>query len=250
MSIKNCVYVVGIGPGDQKLLTPQAQSVLEQVDVVVGYTLYIDLVRNFCEGKEVIDTGMMKEVDRCTSAVEEANGGKSVAVVCSGDGSVYGMASLIYELVESTGYKVEVEVIPGITAALSVGAELGSPLTNDFSVISLSNLLTPQELIVKRITAAAGSDMATVLYNPKSKRRTELIKEVKEIFLRENSELLAGFVKSAGRKEKEVWIGKLRDIPLERVDMLTTVIIGNSQTDLILGKMVTRRGYHKKYGLK
>ncbi len=247
----NTIYAVGLGPGDTMYLTPQAKAIIDNAEVVVGYTLYIDLIRDLCHNKKTIDTGMMHEVERSNLAVEEAQNGKSVAIVCSGDSSVYGMASLLFEIIDKKAYNINVEVIPGITAALSVGAELGSPLTNDFTVISLSNLLTPEQLIIKRLNAAANADMVTVLYNPRSKRRHKLIAQTKDIFLNKNpnKKIVAGYVKNAGRDNKTIWVGLLCNLNLEDIDMLTTVIIGNSQTDIIKGKMITHRGYHTKYEL-
>ena len=190
---------------------------------------------------------MTQEVERCQIAVNEAKSGKSVAVVSSGDSSVYGMASLIIEIANRDSADINIEIIPGITAALSVGAALGSPLSNDFSVISLSNLLTPKELILKRIIGAVNSDMVTVLYNPRSKKRRELIEIVIDHYLRVDNRLVAGFVKSCGREGEESWVGLLSEIPINRVDMLTTIIIGNSYTRIIDSKMVTLRGYENKY---
>lgn len=241
------IFAVGLGPGTIIGMTPEAREAIKASDVIVGYKTYVDQIIDLCENKEVISNGMRQEVERCKKAIEIANDEKVVSVVCSGDAGVYGMAGLIMELIEKLKYNVEVEVISGVTAALSAAAVLGSPLTNDFSVISLSDLLTPKEWIIKRLEGAASSNMATAIYNPRSKKRLTLIVKAQEIFQRasENGgyELNAGYVRNAGRNESEHWIGKLSDLPIEKIDMFTTVIIGNSMTDIINGKLVTRRGY-------
>lgn len=241
------IYAVGLGPGTILGMTPEAKEAISSSKFIVGYKTYIDQIIDLCENKEIISNGMRQEVERCKKAIEIANDDNVVSVVCSGDAGVYGMAGLIMELIEKFNYDVDVEVISGVTAALSTAAVLGSPLTNDFSVISLSDLLTPKEWIIKRLEGAAYSNMATAIYNPRSKKRVTLIVEAQKIFLaasKENGyELNAGYVRNAGRNESEQWIGKLEELPIEKIDMFTTVIIGNSMTDIINGKLVTRRGY-------
>ena len=169
---RNLVYVVGLGPGDPQFLTAQAKTALENADILCGYTVYIDLIRSFYPEKEVHATGMTKEIDRCRWALETAQSGKTVALVCSGDAGVYGMASPILELAPNYP-SVEIEVIPGLTAALSGGAVLGAPLAHDFCVISLSDRLTPWEIIEKRLACAAMGDFCVAIYNPSSKGRPD-----------------------------------------------------------------------------
>ncbi|MBS7224004.1 MAG: precorrin-3B C(17)-methyltransferase [Clostridiaceae bacterium] len=236
------LYVIGIGPGGEEQMTLRAVRALENCDCVAGYGLYLDLIENLIEGKERIQTGMMREVDRCAAARDAALAGKTVAVVSSGDAGVYGMAGLMFELCEGTD--IEIEVVPGITAACSGGAVLGSPLTCDFAAISLSDLLTPWEVIEKRVLHAAQGDLAMALYNPASKKRTDHLQKVCDIILTaQPPETVCGLVRNIGREGEEfslTTLGALRDT---QVDMLTTVFIGNSRTKVISGRMVTPRGY-------
>lgn len=241
------LYVVGVGAGDPKYRTQEAVSVLESVDVLCGYTVYMDLVKDFHEGKKVLTTGMNKEVDRCTIAFEEANTGKSVAMVCSGDATVYGMSSLIYQI--SPKYpEVEIEIIAGVTAALSGGSLLGAPLSGDFVVVSMSDLLTPFPVIEKRLEGAGIGDFVTVIYNPSSKKRVDYLKKACEILLKyREKETVCGFVSMIGREGECCKIMTLDEMKSQQVDMFTTVFIGNSQTVVINDKIVTPRGYESKY---
>ena len=238
------VYVVGLGPGDPQFLTAQAQSALDTAEVLCGYTVYLELVRPFYPGKECYATGMTKEIDRCRWALETAQSGKSVALVCSGDAGVYGMASPVLELAEEYP-EVTVEVIPGLTAALSGGAVLGAPLAHDFCVISLSDRLTPWEVIEKRLKAAAMGDFCVALYNPSSKGRPDYLARAVRILLENGKkpETVCGLVRNIGRAGQESRILTLAELENTPVDMFTTVYIGNAATKKLSGRMVTPRGY-------
>jgi len=238
------IYAVGLGPGDKNFLAPAALEIITNCDVIAGYTAYIELISEFVCGKEIIATGMKSETERCEAAIKEALNGKSVCVVSSGDAGIYGMAALLYELAEEYP-KLEIEVIPGITAAASAAAVLGSPLTNDFAVISLSDLLTPWEVIEKRLDACAAADMAMCLYNPQSKKRKDHLEKACRIILRHKPKAtLCGYVRNAFRgDDTESRICTLIELTEAKVDMFTTVIIGNTGTRVIGGKLVTSRGY-------
>ena len=241
---RNLVYVVGLGPGDPQFLTAQAKTALENADVLCGYTVYIDLIRSFYPEKEVHATGMTKEIDRCRWALETAQSGKTVALVCSGDAGVYGMANPILELAPNYP-SVEIEVVPGLTAALSGGAVLGAPLAHDFCVISLSDRLTPWEIIEKRLACAAMGDFCVAIYNPSSKGRPDYLQRAVRILLQngKSEETVCGIVRNIGRERQQSEIITLRELENKQVDMFTTVYIGNKTTKNIEGKMVTPRGY-------
>lgn len=237
------LYAIGIGPGDTEYIAPQAREVIQNSEVIVGYTTYINLISELISNKEVIRTGMKGEIERCEVAISEARKGKKVSVISSGDAGIYGMASLLYELSESFS-DIEVVVIPGITAAIAAASILGSPLSNDFSVISLSDLLTPWEVIEQRITAVSQGDMVVCLYNPQSIKRSDYLERACNIFLKYKSpETCCGYVKNALRDNAEHHICTLQQLSKQEVDMFTTVIIGNSSTKIINGKLVTLRGY-------
>ena len=237
------VTVIGLGPGGGADLTGRARAALETCDLIVGYTAYIELVKPDFPEKEVLSTGMRREVDRCRAAVEAALTGKDVAVVCSGDSGVYGMAGLIYEVAQEYD-PIEIEVIPGITAACGGAAVLGAPLTHDFAVISLSDLLTPWEKIEKRLTAAAQADFVICLYNPSSRNRPDYLQRACDILLRDKDpDTVCGTVRNIGREGEEGKLLTLAQLRDTQVDMFTTVFIGNSQTKVLSGKMVTPRGY-------
>ena len=238
------VTVIGLGPGGGADLTGRARAALEECDLLVGYTAYIDLVKENFPDKETLSTGMRREVDRCRAAVEAALTGKSVAVVCSGDSGVYGMAGLVYEVAQEYD-PIDIEVVPGITAACGGAAVLGAPLTHDFAVVSLSDLLTPWEKIEARLTAAARADFVLCLYNPASKSRPDYLRRACDILLAagKSPDTVCGTVRNIGRAGEEaglLTLGQLRDT---QVDMFTTVFVGNSQTKVLGGKMVTPRGY-------
>lgn len=241
------IYAVGIGPGAQDLLTPRAKVVLEQVDVITGYSTYLEIIKDLTVGKEIITSGMTGEVERCEKALDCAMAGKSVAVISSGDAGIYGMAGLLFELIDARKADVSVEVIPGITAATAAGAILGAPLMNDFAVISLSDLLTRPEVIRDRIAKVAAADLVCIIYNPASKSRKTLLPEALSKFCEfRNSHCICGLVKNATRFNQQTWVGILADLPVEMVDMTTVLIIGNSQTVLNNGRIYTKRGYDQK----
>ena len=241
----NLVYVVGLGPGDAQLLTAQARAALQSAEVLCGYTVYVELVRPLFPEKEVYATGMTREIDRCRWALETAQRGKTVALVCSGDAGVYGMASPLLEL--AAQYPgVQVEIVPGLTAALSGAAVLGAPLAHDFCVISLSDRLTPWAVIEKRLACAAAGDFCVALYNPSSKSRADYLKKAVQI-LRANGkapETVCGLVRNIGREGQTARLLTLAELENTAVDMFTTVFIGNDATRNLVGKMVTPRGYH------
>ena len=244
--LNKMVYVVGLGPGDPNFLTAQAQRALDAAGVLCGYTVYLNLIRPFYPGKECYATGMTKEIDRCRWALETAQQGKTVALVCSGDAGVYGMASPLLELAGEYP-EVEVEIVPGLTAALSGGAVLGAPLAHDFCVISLSDRLTPWEMIEKRLACVAMGDFCAAVYNPSSKGRPDYLARAVEILLKngKSPDTVCGLVRNIGREGQESRILTLAELKDTPVDMFTTVYIGNTTTREIRGKMVTPRGYHR-----
>ena len=240
------ISVIGLGPGSLDLLTPQARQVLEESQVIAGYRTYLDLIPEYLDGKEVIGTGMMQEVERCEAALKEAIAGKTVSVVSSGDSGVYGMAGLVLEL--ALALKPEerplVEIIAGISAVNGAAALLGAPLMHDFAVISLSDLMTSWEVIEKRIQMAAEGDFVTSFYNPKSKKRTWQIEKVQEIFLAHRSpETPVGIVRQAYREGQSIVLSTLAEFTKEEIDMFSLVMIGNSKSFVQDGFFVTPRGY-------
>lgn len=233
--------MVGLGPGDRNLMAPAALEAIRISDVVVGYKTYLDLVQDIIADKDVVSSGMRKEIDRANVAIELAEQGKIVAVISSGDPGVYGMAGIVLELAKD---RVHVEVIPGVTAATAAAAALGAPLMHDFAVISLSDLLTPWVKIMNRLEAAGLGDFVVVLYNPKSKGRQTHVETAREILLwHKDPETPVGIVRCAKRGEQSVVITTLKDMLKEEIDMLTTIIVGNTQTKVENGKMITPRGY-------
>lgn len=245
------LYVVGIGPGRLEGMTLEAKAVIEACEVIVGYTVYTELIQKYFPEKLYYTTPMKQELERCKWALSQAYEGKEVAVVCSGDAGVYGMAGLIWQLHGSmtsaavkASQKPEIIVIPGVTAALSGGALLGAPLTHDFAVISLSDLLTPIDTIWNRVRCAAMSDMVICLYNPSSQKRGDYLQKACDIVLAyQKEDTVCGYVKNIGREGETVRILSLGELRRESVDMFTTVYIGNSTTAVICDKMVTPRGY-------
>ena len=246
------ITVVGLGPGSLLDMTPRALQAIEQAEVVAGYNTYIKLIEELLENgsKEVIGTGMMQEIDRCRMAVEIAASGKETVVVSSGDAGVYGMAGLVLELILKLPEEKRPEwggVVAGVSAVNAAASILGAPLMHDFAVISLSNLLTPWELIRKRVQMAAEGDFVTALYNPKSKKRVQNIEDVREIMLKHRSpDTPVGIVTAASREKQSKVISTLQDFTKEEINMFSLVIIGNSQTYVQEGWMVTPRGYEKK----
>lgn len=240
------ISVVGIGGGSYEGMTIEATECINNADVIVGYTKYIDLVRPHYPNKETFATGMMQEVDRCRAALDMALEGREVVVVCSGDAGVYGMASLVLQIAgEDDKYsEVNIDVISGVTAALSGAALLGAPLGHDFAVISLSDLLTPMEVIEKRIRACASSDMCMAIYNPSSKKRSDYLKKACDIMLEfKGANTVCGIASNIGREGEEKRILTLLELRDTAVDMFSTVFIGNSNTVDINDRMVTPRGY-------
>lgn len=239
----NKIYVVGIGPGDYEQMTIKAYNILKKSDVIVGYTVYVDLVKEHFKDKKFITTPMTKETQRCIMAYEEAIKGQTVSMICSGDAGVYGMSGLMLEIGEN--YKdVKVEIVSGVTSALSGGALLGAPLAHDFCIISLSDLLTPLEDIKKRIECAAMADFAICLYNPSSKKRADYLKMACDIILKYASEdTVCGYAANIGRQGEKYVVTTLKELRETKTDMFTTVFIGNSRTRCINGRMVTPRGY-------
>lgn len=234
---------MGIGPGAYEKMTMEAAEALKNSDVIIGYTVYVDLVKNHFPGKEFLTTPMKKEVDRCVLAFEEAKKGKTAAMICSGDAGVYGMSGLMYEV--GVNYpEVELVIIPGVTAATGGAAVLGAPLIHDFCVISLSDLLTPWEKIEARLLGAAQADFVVCLYNPSSKKRHDYLEKACNLMLQYKSpDTVCGIVGNIGREGEAAQVMTLEELKTTKVDMFTTVFIGNSQTQNINGKMVTPRGY-------
>lgn len=237
------VYVVGIGSGSEEQMTLQARAAMARADVLCGYTVYVDLVCPLFPDKKVYTTPMRQELDRCRWALETASQGRTVALLCSGDAGVYGMASPLLELTPEFS-EVEVEIVPGVTAALSGAALLGAPLGHDFCVISLSDLLTPWEVIEKRLACAAEGDFSICLYNPASKKRADYLQRACGILLRyKNPDTPCGWVRNIGREREETRLLTLARLQEEQVDMFTTVFVGSNTTQNIAGRMVTPRGY-------
>lgn len=239
----NKLYVIGIGPGEYEQMTLKAIHAMEKSEVIIGYTVYVDLVKEHFPGKEFLTTPMKKEVDRCVMAFEEAKKGKVVSMICSGDAGVYGMSGLMYEV--GVNYpEVELEIIPGVTAATGGAAVLGAPLIHDFCLISLSDLLTPWEKIEARLLAAAEADFVVCLYNPSSRKRSDYLQKASDLMMQYKSpETVCGIVSYIGRDGEHYEVMDLKTLRDTKVDMFTTVWVGNSQTKEINGKMVTPRGY-------
>ncbi|WP_096201125.1 precorrin-3B C(17)-methyltransferase [Bacillus sp. FJAT-45350] len=248
------LLVLGFGPGSEEQMTHRAKEALIESDSIIGYNTYIDIIRPLLTTQEIVRTGMTEEVSRAQEAIRQAETGKKVAVISSGDAGVYGMAGLVYEVLIEKGWKeetgVEVEIIPGVSAINSCASLLGAPVMHDACTISLSDHLTPWELIKKRVKAAAEADFVIALYNPKSGRRTRQIEETQKILLEHRSpNTPVGLVKSAYRERQQIVITDLENMLEHEIGMLTTVVIGNNSTFLYDGKMITPRGYQRKYTL-
>ena len=225
------IYVIGIGPGCRDLMTQEAISAMEDAEVIVGYKTYIKLVEDFVKDKEVVQNGMRKEVDRCQDAIDIAKTGKKVAVISSGDAGIYGMAGLILELITKQELDIPVKVVPGVTASIGAAAVLGAPIMHDFCHISLSDLMTPWEVIEKRLRLAAEADFVICLYNPRSKGRSEHLANAFKIMGEfKDGSTPVGIVKDVGREDQEKFICTFDTMDFERVDMTTMVIIGNKST--------------------
>ncbi|MBI2955165.1 MAG: precorrin-3B C(17)-methyltransferase [Chloroflexi bacterium] len=250
------IVVVGLGPGKREHLTFRAGEALRQADIILGYKRYTNFVRAFLAddgdaGKEILSSGMRHEVERAVRAVELAEQGKSVAVVSSGDAGIYGMAGLIYEVARERGWMSDgIEVVPGVSALNASASLLGAPLVHDFAAISLSDLLTPWDVIASRLVAAAQADFVIVLYNPKSTKRVEQLAEAQRIICRHRAAATpVGIVRNAYRDGQQVILTDLGHMAEHEVDMLTTIIVGNSGTNTFGDVMVTPRGYETKYEL-
>lgn len=238
------LYVVGIGPGNKDNMTFEAKRVLEECEVIVGYKTYIDLVKDMIGDKEVVENGMRGEIERVRSAIEIAKTGKKVAVISSGDAGVYAMAGLVLELLEED---IPVEIISGVTASTAAAAILGAPLMHDFCHISLSDLMTPYELIKKRVELAGEGDFVICFYNPRSQGRKEYLREAFEVLKKHKSkDTVVGLVKHASREDQESFFYTLETMDFEKVDMSSIVIVGNASTYLKNGRMITKRGYENK----
>lgn len=238
------IYVIGIGPGGKEYMTLEAIEAIKNSDVIVGYKTYINLIEDMISDKEVVQNGMRKEIDRCKMAVEITKEGKDVAVVSSGDSGIYGMAGLILELVVKEDEDIKVKVVPGVTASIAAASVLGAPIMHDFCHISLSDLLTPWEVIEKRLRLAAEADFVVCLYNPRSKGRSEHLARAFEIMGEfKDGSTPVGIVKDAGREGEEKYICTFDTMNFEIVDMTTMVIVGNKSTFIDKDMMITPRGY-------
>ena len=237
------LYVIGLGPGSEQQITPKAMDAMNESEYIYGYSVYIKLISHLFEEKKMIDTPMRQEIERCRLALQKADEGHIVSIVSSGDPNVYGMSALIYEL--SVEYpQVQITVVSGITAALSGASLLGAPLSHDFVLISLSDLLTPWELIEKRLEHAALGDFCICLYNPSSMKRKDYLSKACEIILRHRKDdTVCGYVRNIDRENEQSTILTLSELKDSKVDMFTTVFIGNSQTRLVGAKILTPRGY-------
>jgi precorrin-3B C17-methyltransferase len=258
-SKKGKLYVVGLGPGSHDHMTYRAKQVIEESEVIIGYDTYVSLVEDLIAGKEVYRYAMTQEVDRANQAIDLAEKGRIVSVVSSGDPGIYGMVGLIYEILAQKGWNrhdnnssIYVECVPGVSSLNSCAALVGSPLMTDFAVVSMSDLLVPWEIIVKRVEAAAMGDYVTVIYNPASKKRVHQLRDTREIFLKyRKPDTPIAIVKGAYRESQELVVTTLERM-LEHQDMLgmiTTVIVGNSSTFNYEGMMINPRGYTSKYEL-
>lgn len=246
MSIGKLI-AVGIGPGGLTHLTPAAEQALKDCDLIVGYSTYCDLIAPLVKNKKILSNGMRQEIDRCNAAIDEAGKGLTVSVISSGDAGIYGMAGLLFELLDKRGIELPLEVIPGVTAANAAASILGAPLMNDFAVVSLSDLMTPADIIRKRLKNLAEADMVCVLYNPRSKKRLELFDYALELFKEARGPTACmGFVQNATRENERAWVGSYEACPTEEIDMTTVVLFGNSTTEVLNGHLLTRRGYKKK----
>ena len=238
------IYIIGTGPGSIEYMSQRAINAVKACNIVVGYKTYINLIQSLLDDKTVVSSGMRKEVDRCGEVIHLAKQGNVVGLISSGDAGVYGMAGILLEMLAQSGDDIDVEVVPGITSALSSASLAGAPLMNDFAVISLSDLMTPWEVITHRIDKAAEGDFVISLYNPKSKERVEQIGIFREIVLRHRKpETPVAIVRDAMREEQQVIITTLGEMLTHHIDMTTTLIVGNSQTFVHNGRMITPRGY-------
>ena len=244
------LYLIGIGPGSNGEITGDAIESLKNSDIIMGYSKYIELIEEFVSDKEIESGPVTDEIGRANNAIKYVMSGKTVSIVSSGDSAIYGMAGIVFEIIASHNYRIDLQIIPGITALSSAGSLLGVPFMNDFCSISLSNKLTPEDIILKRIHAAGAGDFVTAFYNPVSLKRTELIKKAREIMLEyRNKDTPVGLVTNAYRKEQKVEISTLGNFLQSDIDMFTLVVIGNSSTYVYGKYMITPRNYHNKYSI-
>ncbi|MDD4160822.1 MAG: precorrin-3B C(17)-methyltransferase [Synergistaceae bacterium] len=236
------IYVIGLGPGGPEQITPRALAALEKCDIIVGYKTYIELIKPLFDGrKELVSSSMKKERERCEEVLSLSLSGHTVGLISSGDPGIYGMAGIMLEVAQD---KADIEIISGITAAASSAAILGAPIMHDFAVVSLSDLLTPWEQIEKRLIAAADADFVICIYNPVSHGRPDHLARAAEILMKKlPADRIAGWVRNAGRDEENYGLTTLASLPEAPIDMFCTVIIGNSNTRAVCGRMVTPRGY-------
>ena len=238
------LYVIGIGPGDQQMMTLEAIEAIKQADIIVGYKTYTHLVKSLTMDKEVIKTGMCKEIERCQAAIDLAVSGKTVALISSGDAGIYGMAGLVLELMTKQNLDLSVKVISGVTASTAAATLLGAPLMHDFCHISLSDLLTPWDVIEKRIVNAAEADFVICFYNPRSRGRPDHLARAFELMQPfKAASTPVGIVKDAGRKRQAKWLTTFGEMDFEPIDMTTLVIVGNKSTYIQDDLMITPRGY-------
>lgn len=238
------LFVVGIGPGKHDLITRRGLDAILSSDLICGYNKYIELLDSLVCNKPIFSNGMKGEIERVKFAIDKAKSGKTVSLVCGGDSSLYALASLVFELCDDFE---NIEIIPGITAALSASTKLGAPICEDLVILSLSDLLTPFEIIKKRVDAINIGDFVTAIYNPKSQKRDKYLKEVLESFYQQRGDLICGIVKNCDRDNEIVKITKITDFDYDIVDMSTVVIVGNTKSYIKNDKMITPRGYLIKY---
>lgn len=238
------LYVVGLGPGSKELMTEEAREVIEKTHTIVGYATYVRLIEDMIDGKELVVTGMRGEIERCKKVLEIAATGKDVAIISSGDAGIYGMAGLILELAGKMDQHVDIKVIPGVTASIAAAAHLGAPLMNDFCHISLSDLMTPWEVITERVDAAAKADFVICLYNPRSKGRPHHLRKALDIILKYKSpDTIVGIGKDVARPKEIDKVTTIADLDETEINMTSIVIVGNKNTYVEDGRMITPRGY-------
>lgn len=237
------LYVIGIGPGGRENMTLKAIDRIEKSEVIVGYTPYIDYIKDLVVGKEIFSTGMRGEIERCKYAIEKVKEGKTTAIISTGDAGLYGMAGPILEL----SHCIDVEIVPGVTAAFSAASELGSPIMHDYASISLSDLLTPWEVILNRLEKAAQGDFVITIYNPKSKGRPDHLEKAMDIIKKyRKATTPVGIVRNSGRDNRSIIITTIEDMDYEKVDMLSVLIVGNTNTYIKDNTIITPRGYEIK----
>lgn len=241
--------VVGLGPGDARHRTPAALSALREAEVVVGYAPYLDAVREHLEGKEIVRSRMKGEVERVTMALDLAASGRSVALVSSGDAGVYGMAGLALEIAATRPQECPIEIVPGMTAAQAAAAALGAPLMLDWAVVSLSDLMVPWDRICRKLSGIAVGDLCCVLYNPRSRGRPDLLRQALDLLARDRGpDIPVAAVREAGSSSERIVRGRIVDFPVDRVDMKSLVVVGDSTSRWVGLRMVTPRGYVERYG--